>query len=122
MAAVAALLAGPTVIAFFAGGFFDVPRAWAGIIAWALVLVAALVVPHPLPRDRAALVSLVGLAPVCGMDARLDDLGADQGRRVSGRRARVRLPRCARRRMCAVARTGAPGGSSSRRSRRASSS
>ena len=66
MAAVAALLAGPTVIAFFAGGFFDVPRAWAGIIAWALVLVAALVVPHPLPRDRAALISLVGLALFAG--------------------------------------------------------
>jgi uncharacterized membrane protein YhaH (DUF805 family) len=65
-AALAVLLAGPTVLAFFAGGFFDVPRAWAGIIAWALVLVAALVVPHPLPRDRAALISLVGLALFAG--------------------------------------------------------
>ena len=54
--------------------------------------------PHQPRRARA----------VCGMDARLDDLGADQGRRVSGRRTRVRLPRCARRRMCAVARTGRP--------------
>jgi hypothetical protein len=66
IAALAALLAGPTVLAFFAGGFFDVPRAWAGIIAWALVLIAALVVPHPLPRDRAALISLVGLGLFAG--------------------------------------------------------
>ncbi len=62
MAAIAALLVGPTVLAFFAGGFFDLPRAWAGIIAWAAVFAAALVVPHPLPRDRAAQLSLLGLA------------------------------------------------------------
>ena len=65
-AALVVLLAGPTVLAFFAGGFFDVPRAWAGIIAWLLVFVAALVVPHPLPRDRAAQISLIGLALFAG--------------------------------------------------------
>ena len=35
-----ALLAGPTVLAFFSGGYFDGPRAWAGLIAWALVAIA----------------------------------------------------------------------------------
>ncbi len=36
------LLAGPTVLAFFSGGYFDGPRAWAGLVAWLLVVVAAL--------------------------------------------------------------------------------
>jgi hypothetical protein len=39
----AALLAGPTVLAFFTGGYFDTARDWAGVAAWtlaALVLIA----------------------------------------------------------------------------------
>ena len=39
-AVVAALLAGPTALAFFTGGYFAGPRAWAGAGAWACVLVA----------------------------------------------------------------------------------
>jgi hypothetical protein len=57
-----AMLAGPTVLAFFAGGYFDEPRVWAGLIAWALVAVATLIVPNPVPRSRAALLTLGGLA------------------------------------------------------------
>jgi O-antigen ligase len=55
------LLAGPTVLAFFAGGYFDAPRIWAGLIAWALVAVAMVVVPSPLPRRRGAQLAVIGL-------------------------------------------------------------
>ena len=43
----AVLLAGPTALAFFSGGYFDGPRAWAGLVAWALVAVAVLAAPAP---------------------------------------------------------------------------
>ena len=43
----AALLAGPTALAFFSGGYFDGPRAWAGLLAWALVAVAVIAAPRP---------------------------------------------------------------------------
>ena len=56
------LLAGPTVLAFFAGGYFDAPRAWAGLVAWGIVVIAMIVCPRPLPRRRAALLALGGLA------------------------------------------------------------
>lgn len=56
------LLAGPCVLAFFSGGYFDAPRVWAGLVAWTLVAVGALVSPHPLPRSRPALLALLGLA------------------------------------------------------------
>jgi hypothetical protein len=62
----AGLLAGPGVLAFFSGGFFDAPRLVAAIAAWALLAVAALVVPgSPLPRraaPRLAVGALAGLA------------------------------------------------------------
>jgi len=56
------LLAGPTVLAFFAGGYFDRSFLWAGIAAWALVVVAALVTARPLPRSRIAWLAVGGLA------------------------------------------------------------
>jgi hypothetical protein len=59
---VAALLAGPTVLAFFSGAYFDRPRLWAGIAVWAAVVVAAVASPRPLPRTRAAWLALGGLA------------------------------------------------------------
>jgi hypothetical protein len=55
------LVAGPTALAFFSGGFFDRPRLIAGIAAWALVVVAALFAPRPLPRSIQGRVALAGL-------------------------------------------------------------
>jgi hypothetical protein len=59
---VAALLAGPTVIAFFSGGYFEEPRLVAAIVAWAVVILAALTVKRPLPSSRAGWLALGGLA------------------------------------------------------------
>jgi len=57
------LLAGPTVLAFFSGGYFDEARAWAGLIAWALVALAFLVLGvRALPRTAPAALALGGLA------------------------------------------------------------
>jgi hypothetical protein len=55
-----ALLAGPVALAFFAGGYFDVPRVWAGLGAWALVAAGA-ALAAPLPRGRAAGLAVGGL-------------------------------------------------------------
>ena len=53
--AASVLLAGPAVLAFFAGGFFDGPRLVATLVAWALVLVAVVCCPRCCPaRGRAA--------------------------------------------------------------------
>jgi hypothetical protein len=55
----------PTVLAFFAGGYFDGPRAAAGAVTWAVVLVMVLAGRSPLPAStpgRVALAGLVGLA------------------------------------------------------------
>jgi len=50
------------VLAFSAGGYFEGPRLIAAIVAWALVVVVAIAVPHAdLPRGRAALLALGGL-------------------------------------------------------------
>jgi hypothetical protein len=56
------LLAGPTVLAFFTGGYFDGPRQVAGVLAWLLVAVAVVLVARPLPRVRGGQVALAGLA------------------------------------------------------------
>lgn len=61
-AARVALLGGPVVIAFFTGGYRDVPRAWAGIVVWALVAVGLALAPGTLPRERAPRIALAGLA------------------------------------------------------------
>jgi O-Antigen ligase len=60
----AALLAGPAALAFFSGGYFDAPRAWAGLIAWALVAVAIIAAPRPVVTTGAwlAIGGLAGLA------------------------------------------------------------
>ncbi len=65
-AARVALLAGPTVLAFFSGGYFDEARAWAGLGAWLLVVVAIVSVPGALPRGRNAWVALGGLSLLAG--------------------------------------------------------
>ena len=60
-AAATLLLAGPTVLAFFSGGYFAEPRLVAAIVAWALVLALAVAGPVPLPRSRAGQIALAGL-------------------------------------------------------------
>jgi hypothetical protein len=57
----AVLLAGPAVLAFVSGGYFDEARSWAGLIAWLLVVVAVVAAPRLLPRHRASQVALGGL-------------------------------------------------------------
>jgi O-Antigen ligase len=57
----AALVGGPTTLAFLSGGFFDRPRLIAGIVAWALVAVAAVLAPRPIPTSPAGRVALAGL-------------------------------------------------------------
>jgi hypothetical protein len=61
----AALICGPTVLAFFSGGFFDSPRIIAAIAACSLVVLAALVAPQPLPVSTAGRLALGGLALLC---------------------------------------------------------
>lgn len=60
-AARALALAGPTALAFFAGGYFPEARGWAGAAAWLGVLLAA-AGGAPLPRSRPALLAVGGLS------------------------------------------------------------
>lgn len=62
IAAVAVLLAAPTVLAFFSGGYFDEPRLIATLGAWVLVLVAAILSPRPLPRTWPGRLAIGALA------------------------------------------------------------
>lgn len=62
LTAAAVLLVGPTVLAFFSGGYFDGPRFAATLTAWALVLVIAVAAPRPLPDSTAGRLALAGLA------------------------------------------------------------
>ena len=55
------LLAGATALAFFTGGYFDEARAWAGLVAWALVVVAVVLGPGSLPRSPSAWLAIGGL-------------------------------------------------------------
>jgi len=65
----ALVLAGPTVLAFFSGGFFDEARITAALLAWALVLAVALTVRAPLPRDGAARLTAAALLLLAGWTA-----------------------------------------------------
>ena len=56
------LLAGPAVLAFFSGGFFEEPRLIAAVAAWVIAAVAAVTVPRPLPRSASGRAALAGLA------------------------------------------------------------
>jgi len=67
--AAAFLFAGPTVLAFFSGGFFAQPRLIAAIVIWALVLALALVGPAPLPREPAGRLALGGLVALTAWSA-----------------------------------------------------
>jgi hypothetical protein len=65
VALAASLLAGPTVLAFFSGGYFERPRLIAGILAWGAVLAAVVLARRPLPRGSGGRVALAGLAALC---------------------------------------------------------
>src|SRR5215210_152460 len=60
----AVLLAAPTVLAFFSGGFFGVTHGQVGVLvsvlAWLLVAVVLVLEPAPLPPSRAGRVALAG--------------------------------------------------------------
>jgi len=56
------LLAAPTVLAFFSGGFFTEPRLIAAIAAWLIVLVLAAIGETPLPRNVPGWLAVGGLA------------------------------------------------------------
>jgi hypothetical protein len=60
--AVVLMLAGPTVLAFYSGGYFNEPRLVAAILAWALVLALTAVGPAPLPRELPGRLLLAGLS------------------------------------------------------------
>jgi hypothetical protein len=62
VAATVCLLGGPTVLAFFSGGFFTEPRLIAAIVAWALVLALAIAGERSLPRALPGALALGGLA------------------------------------------------------------
>jgi O-antigen ligase len=59
-AVVAALLAGPTALAFFTGGYFVAARDWAGVATWVLAACALALVPGALRFDRTTLIMLAG--------------------------------------------------------------
>ncbi len=54
------LLGGVTALAFFAGGYFNTPRAWAGLGVWVLVVIAVLLDRRPL-RSLGAWLAIGGL-------------------------------------------------------------
>lgn len=66
---VAVLLAGPAVVAFFSGGYFEQPRLWAALVACALLALAALTTPRPLPPSTAGRVALLGLSALAALTA-----------------------------------------------------
>jgi hypothetical protein len=55
-------LAGPTALAFFSGGYFDTARLVAALVAWLLVLAAALTARRPVPETTAGRLALGALA------------------------------------------------------------
>ena len=66
----AALLAGPTVLAFFSGGYFTGPRLVAAVVAWALLAAALVAVgPGAIRPSLPAVLALGGLALFTGWTA-----------------------------------------------------
>ncbi|MDP4921555.1 MAG: hypothetical protein NWQ82_06280, partial [Solirubrobacteraceae bacterium] len=61
LSAAALLLAVPTVLAFYSGGYFAGPRLIAGAVIWALVIAAAWLVPQAWLRQRPGQWALLGL-------------------------------------------------------------
>jgi hypothetical protein len=65
----ASLIAGPTVLAFFSGGYFEAPRLIAALLAWVAVIAAAPLARRPLPRAWPGRLALAGLAALCAWTA-----------------------------------------------------
>ncbi len=72
----AALLAAPTVLAFFSGGFFDEPRLWAATCVWAGLALAVALGARPLPASPSGRACVAGLAGLTALDGGIDRLGA----------------------------------------------
>ncbi|HZU59710.1 MAG TPA: O-antigen ligase family protein [Solirubrobacteraceae bacterium] len=62
LAAQTVLLTGPTVLAFFAGGYFAEAQSWAGLAAWMLVAAGMTSRAALRPRTRAGWVALAGIS------------------------------------------------------------
>jgi O-antigen ligase len=69
----AVLVAAPTVLAFFSGGYFGVSHGQVGVLvsalAWLLVALVLVLEPAPLPPSRAGRVALAGLAALTAWTA-----------------------------------------------------
>ena len=63
------LLLGPGLLACFDGGYFDGPRLWAAIGAWALLAIVAITLPRPLPATGPGRLALAGLAALTAWTA-----------------------------------------------------
>jgi hypothetical protein len=63
------LLLGPGLLACLNGGYFDGPRLWAAIAAWALLAVVAVAHPRPLPTSGPGRAALAGLAALTAWTA-----------------------------------------------------
>jgi hypothetical protein len=63
------LLLGPGLLACFNGGYFDGPRLWAAIAAWALLAIVAIALPRPLPASTPGRLALGGLAALTAWTA-----------------------------------------------------
>jgi len=62
----AVILAGPTVLAFASGGYFDHARLIALIVTWIVVAAVVVVSDAPLPRSREGIAALAALAGYVG--------------------------------------------------------
>src|SRR5437764_12793451 len=62
----AVILAGPAVLAFASGGYFDHARLIALIVTWIVVAAAVVVSDAPLPRSREGIAAVAALAGYVG--------------------------------------------------------
>src|SRR5215218_1153254 len=78
----APVLLAPAALAFQKGGYFDGPRLWAGVAAWALVAAVAIGIRDPLPRaapGRLVLGGIAALTALTGLSLLWAPLGGQAG-------------------------------------------